>query len=213
MVTFLQLFPRHLFRFGQHGLRPADGQRGGAGARINPLDHGADQFLMLAFKFLKQPAAFAVTDTLPDDVPRRLRGDAPKILGVEGNGDDIAQTRGRIDFARLCQRDFLSLFRYVLNDGLAQVNFKVFFRRIHVYHAVLVAIAVLAGGDDRFFDPIYHKIGRNAALLFQQIKGVKNFAVHVDSYSFNSSSSSRRTQAVSRRGTAAVSPESAFRRT
>ena len=149
IVAFLDVLGADLLALREHGLGLADFQRERAGLRIHALNQRADELLMAALEFLHHLAALAVADALADDVSRGLRRNAAKLLRIETVAHKAAELCAGVILLRDLERDLAVRVLRGLDDLLAQKHVKLALLRIHIDDDVLVAVAVLAGGDDR----------------------------------------------------------------
>ena len=84
-----------------------------------------------------------------------------------------ADFRARVILRGDLPRDLAVRVLHGLDDLLSQKNVELALFGVHVDDDVLVAVAVLAGGDDRLLDFIDHKIDRNALFRLEQLQRFK----------------------------------------
>ena len=178
-LALAQHLAGHLLVVGQDGLVFAQIDDDDAAHGIDLEHDGGDDLVRLALHLGVHLAALGLAQGLADDVLGRLGGDAAELLGLERNLDLGADAGRLFDVLRLLQRHLgarvLDLVDDVLDDGHRELAGL---RLDDDADVLLDVVALFDRDDDGCLDLLDQIALADAALLLQQSKRLKKFAVH-----------------------------------
>ncbi len=156
----------------------ADGHR--TVSRLDMADDAGEDLMLLGGELLVNDAALRLADALDDDLLCRLGGDAAELLGLHGNGDQIAELGAAADLPGGLEIDLVAGVLDLLHHGLHDVHLDALLVLVDDDLDIVLTLGIVAAESRQhgLTDFIVHIVAGNAFFLLDVLDGFKKFSVH-----------------------------------
>ncbi|GFI71832.1 hypothetical protein IMSAG250_01040 [Clostridiales bacterium] len=144
------------------------------------MDFCSNKLLILILKLFILLALFAFSDTLTDNIFRRLCNNSAEVLGLERNINRFSNLCTFAKLKRIINQNICILILNFFNNIFANINFDFFFFRIYITenNILIIKVFTLCGNNNCTRNLFIKIFCRKTFLFFKHSYCFKKFLAH-----------------------------------